>query len=266
MNKAETLEQNSVTKKNKMLVINKQYSEEEINLLLAAPINRRLEILNQICGVTTKDVCNAINVSVVHYYRLTGGKCPISASIARKLANLFKVKVEFFGITDCEKNPQEVEETPNEFFDRRAFLLYNNVSHDNKSGYLKHMYQTLRDSCDFQEEVFPQNFSMIATDVNMARLSIYPDDVIELLYVAGRENVNPEDLMGKTVRTVNGDYGILVPEGGELVVRPLNSKFSAIKIHDISEIEAMVISVKHLSLSSNDLLRYMFDKNSLMNG
>ena len=257
---------NSVTKHNKMLVINKQYTEEEISLLLAAPINRRLEILNQICGVTTKDVCNAINVSVVHYYRLTSGKNPISATIARKLANLFKVKIEFFGVTDGERDPQEQEEeTANEFFDRRAFLLYNNVSHDTDCSYFKHIYQTLSETSSFREEVFPQNFSMIASDVRMAKMSIYPDDIIELMYIADGKSVNPDELLGKTVRTVKGDYGIFGTENGELVVRPLNTDFSAIKIKDISEVDAFVISVKHISLSCNDILRCMFDKNSLLN-
>lgn len=257
---------NSVTKHNKMLVINKQYTEEEISLLLAAPINRRLEILNQICGVTTKDVCNAINVSVVHYYRLTSGKNPISATIARKLANLFKVKIEFFGVTDGERDPQEQEEeTANEFFDRRAFLLYNNVSHDTDGSYLKHIYQTLSETSSFREKVFPQNFSMIASDVRMAKMSIYPDDIIELMYIADGKSVNPEELLGQTVRTVKGDYGILGTENGELVVRPLNTDFSAVKIKNTGEIEAFVISVKHISLSCSDLLRCMFDKNSLLN-
>ena len=266
MNRTGTLENDSVANKSKRLVINRQYTEDELSLLLAAPMNRRLEILNQICHVSTKEVCNAINVSLVHYYRLTSGKCPISASIARKLANLFKVKIEFFGVTDGERDPQqEEEETPNEFFDRRAFLLYNNVSHDKKSNYLKHIYQTLKDCGDFQEEIFPQDFSMIASDVNMAKLSIYPDDIIELMYITGKESVNPDDLLGKTVRTINGDYGVLVTENGEFIVRPLNSKFSEVKIKDISGIEAFIVSVKHISLSCNDLLRCMFDQNNLMN-
>ena len=265
MNKTSTIDGDSISQKDKILVINKQYSEDEINLLLATPTNKRLEILNQICHVSAKDVCNAINLSLVHYYRLTSGKYPISATIARKLANLFKVKIEFFGVTDGKVGPHDEKETKNEFYDRRAFLLYNNVSHDKKSSYLKHIYQTLKDGSNFQEEIFPQDFSMIASDVNMGKLSIYPDDIVELMYINDKESVNSDDLLGKIVRTVNGKYGVLVSEKGEFIVRPLNSKFSEVKIHDISDIEAFVISVKHITLSCNDILRCMFDKNNPMN-
>ena len=99
----------------------------------------------------------------------------------------------------------------------------------------------------------------------MAKMSIYPDDIIELMYIADGKSVNPKELLGQTVRTVKGDYGILGTENGELVVRPLNTDFSAVKIKNTGEIEAFVISVKHISLSCSDLLRCMFDKNSLLN-
>ena len=258
------------------LVINKKYTQDEIDLLLSSPIPKRLELLNKMCKVSTKDVCRTINISAGHYYRLTNGKCAISYPIATKLSNLFNIKIEFFGYTEDEKNNLEEKLSKNDFFDRRAFLLFNSVNNDEKSHYVKHIHQIIANSYGFQEEVFPQDFSMVASNPNLNKLSIYPDVIMEVFYIGRKDEGSSSDteiesllsldlLKGKMVRTKSGVYGLLTKRKSGYYVQPLNQDFDREDVQDISDIEVLIISIKHETLSLNDLLCSMFNKHNIMN-
>lgn len=260
MSKSQIYSDYSSFKNSDTLVINKKYTEDEISLLLAAPIPKKLEILNKICNVTAKEVSRAIGISLGHYYRLTGGKSPISPAIARKLASLFNLKIEFFGGVGGEESGER-SLSQNELFDRRAFLLFNSRNNDSRNNYMKYVLDILKESFDLQDEVFPQNYSMIASDANLAKLSIYPDDLIELMYLNDDNRFDLKDITGKIVKTRTGDFGILEQKNSGFLIKPLNDRYAAVSVNKTEDVEAVVVSVKHVTVSTNDLLHLLFDKN-----
>ena len=126
---------------------------------------------------------------------------------------------------------------------------------------MKYVLDILKESFDLQDEVFPQNYSMIASDANLAKLSIYPDDLIELMYLNDDNRFDLKDITGKIVKTRTGDFGILEQKNSGFLIKPLNDRYAAVSVNKTEDVEAVVVSVKHVTVSTNDLLHLLFDKN-----